>query len=316
MVPRLLIIGSATAPSSADVVHAASSSDARRELGSTPYDALALCPEDDPELVRWTRIAQPSAVLLAHGAPLTRAELLAWGVDGQLHDEALEAVPALRAERLRRSRLEPDAPIRVMLVDDDPVVRDSLASTLRRREFEVQTAEDAEDALEMMRDWHAHVLLTDLRMPGTSGSDLLASAGRWDADLELVVLTGFPSTEAAVGTLREGASEFLTKPALPEEIAAAVSRAAERRRARLLARERGPQLESPQGLRPSKPLSAREQEVLRFVAWGYSSREAAEKLGISIKTVQTYRERLGQKLGSTRRADFLQYAISIGLKSP
>ena len=287
-----------------------------RALGVASYDAVALRPEDDPDFIRWFRLACPGGVVLAHGAPRTRAEVLAWGVDETLDDGVMGSVPALRAERVRRSRLELEAPVRVLLVDDDAAIREWLARGLGARDFDVRTAATAEEALEALREWNAHVLLTDLCLPGASGSELVASAGRWDADIELVVLTGFPSTEAAVGTLRGGASEFLTKPAEPDTIADALTRAATRRHARLVSRQ-GPPPDSPGTLlSPAKPLSTREREVLRFVAWGYSSREAAEELGISVKTVQTYRERLGQKLGSGRRADFLQYALSIGLKSP
>ncbi|MFQ5845155.1 MAG: sigma-54-dependent transcriptional regulator [Planctomycetota bacterium] len=120
---------------------------------------------------------------------------------------------------------------RVLVVDDDPLVADSLAVFLRRRGYEVSVETDSRRALRLLKGEPAtDLLLTDLNMPGLDGFELLRQAKRADPSLVVVMLTGYGTIESAVKAMREGAEDYVTKPILDEEMVLTVERALKRRR--------------------------------------------------------------------------------------
>jgi two-component system response regulator RegA len=109
----------------------------------------------------------------------------------------------------------------LLLVDDDRPFREALAVAFARRGYEVRTAADAEEALALCASWVPERAVIDLRMPGASGLELLRALKRVDPNTDVVVLTGYGSIPTAIEAVRAGATNYLTKPAEPEEIEAA-----------------------------------------------------------------------------------------------
>ncbi|MDP3287594.1 MAG: response regulator, partial [Methyloversatilis sp.] len=117
---------------------------------------------------------------------------------------------------------------RVLLVDDEAVAREGLATALRRDGFDVTTADNGDSALALLRARDFEVMLTDLRMPGMDGLDLLRRAREAWPDMEVLVVTGFATTESAVEAMRTGAFYYISKPFRLGEVRKLVREAADK----------------------------------------------------------------------------------------
>ncbi|MEO7274997.1 MAG: response regulator, partial [Vicinamibacterales bacterium] len=103
------------------------------------------------------------------------------------------------------------ATARVLVVDDERSMRELLAIVLKRDGYDVLLAENGRAALELLRRQRVDVLITDIRMPGMNGVDMLREAKRIDPELTSIVMTAFTSTETAVEALRLGAADYVHK---------------------------------------------------------------------------------------------------------
>jgi len=133
---------------------------------------------------------------------------------------------------------------RVLVVDDEEGMREVCAETVSRLDgVEVATEEDPQRAFERIQQESFDLLISDVRMPGISGVELLEKVREHDPELPVLIMTGFPTVETAVACLRLGAVDFLTKPFVPEDLQANVQRFLRERRLReenaLLARQVG-----------------------------------------------------------------------------
>lgn len=117
---------------------------------------------------------------------------------------------------------------RVLLVDDEAVAREGLATALRRDGFDVTTADNGDSALALLRTRDFEVMLTDVRMPGMDGLDLLRRAREAWPDMEVLVVTGFATTESAVEAMRTGAFYYISKPFRLGEVRKLVREAADK----------------------------------------------------------------------------------------
>src|SRR5690606_5567546 len=124
------------------------------------------------------------------------------------------AVPSWSFGYLSRKRREPmtESGLRLLLVDDDERFNERLARALRDRGAVVTTARTAEAALELAREAGVGAVVTDLRMPGKDGLQLVAELHRLRPQLQIVVLTGYGSIATAVEAMKLGASGYLVKP--------------------------------------------------------------------------------------------------------
>ena len=113
----------------------------------------------------------------------------------------------------------------VLVVDDKEMMRDSVGSTLERAGFEVVSAPDGQGALEMIAKRRPDAVVTDLRMPGLSGLELIERIRAIDEDLPIVLMTAFGTIETAVKAIRLGAFDYLTKPFEGDELVVAIKRA-------------------------------------------------------------------------------------------
>ena len=116
-------------------------------------------------------------------------------------------------------------PLRVLVVDDDPGMRDGMAMSLKRSGFFAEQARNGEEALRMVRPGAYDAVVTDLRMPGIDGLQLTARLKAVDPALPVLLITAFGSLEAAREAMRLGAFDFLSKPFSPEELTAALHKA-------------------------------------------------------------------------------------------
>jgi two-component system alkaline phosphatase synthesis response regulator PhoP len=116
----------------------------------------------------------------------------------------------------------------ILVVDDEGAIRYSISKTLQRVGYQVHTAASGEEALEMMRHQEYDVVLTDIRMPGLSGVDLLARIKDQAPDAVVILLTGYASLETAIESLRLGAHDYLVKPSSSQDIRNSVSQGVER----------------------------------------------------------------------------------------
>jgi two-component system C4-dicarboxylate transport response regulator DctD len=118
----------------------------------------------------------------------------------------------------------------VLIVDDEDMVRTALEQWLRLSGFTTTTAANATEALALIDDRHPHVVLTDVRMPGLSGLDLLAALGQHSLPIEVILITGHGDVPMAVEAMRAGAFDFLQKPYVPDQLIRTITRAAEQAR--------------------------------------------------------------------------------------
>jgi diguanylate cyclase (GGDEF)-like protein len=122
-----------------------------------------------------------------------------------------------------------EAPARVIVVDDDRLIREMVRDAIRQ-EAQVESCESGEAALEALARQPADLVISDLTMPGLSGIDLLERVRREHPGVDFVLLTANASVESAVGALRMGAADYLTKPVNPDELTMVVNRILARRR--------------------------------------------------------------------------------------
>ncbi len=118
----------------------------------------------------------------------------------------------------------------ILLVDDEDAIRYSISKTLQRVGYQVHTAASGEDALDMMDHQDYDVVLTDIRMPGLTGVELLAKIKERAPDVVVILLTGYASLETAIESLRLGAHDYLVKPSSSQDIRDSVARGLERAR--------------------------------------------------------------------------------------
>jgi two-component system response regulator NreC len=204
---------------------------------------------------------------------------------------------------------QPSLPIRIVLADDHVAVRRNLKALLDREEGIAVVAEaaDLSTAAGQVREHRPHVLVLDLEMPGGSSLELIARLRRVEPDTEIVVLTMEPSPIFAQQALDAGAVGFVLKDRADDELPRAVRTAAGGREyvsprvtAGLDALRRGI---------AGTGLTARETEILRLIALGYTSVEIADQLNLSRRTIEGYRARIHHKLRTTTRAELVRYAL-------
>lgn len=203
--------------------------------------------------------------------------------------------------------------IRVVIADDHSVVRRGLREVLDSEDgFEVVAeAADLDGARRYVRGHHPDVLVLDLNMPGGSTLDGIPEIRAEHPETQIVVLTMQDEPAYARHALSAGALGYVLKEAAESELVEAIRRAAAgdiylnpRLGARVAA-------EPPPG--PPDGLSEREVEVLRLIALGHTNHEIAEQLYLSVRTVETHRAHIQQKLRLASRSELVRYALDHGL---
>ena len=218
--------------------------------------------------------------------------------------------------------------IRVLIADDQPVVRDGLAMLLALLDDVdvVATAADGIEAVERARSERPDIVLMDLRMPGLEGADATRRILAARPETRVLVLTTYADDEFLFPALQAGARGYLTKDATAEEIEHAIRAliagqthldptVQQRLVTAVLDQTRRPAAEAAQASRPSLPdsLTPREIQVLKLIAAGLSNSEIADKLVLSNATIKTHINRIFYKTGARDRAQAVRYAHQHGL---
>ena len=202
--------------------------------------------------------------------------------------------------------------IRVLLADDHAILRAGLRMLLDAQPDMAVVAEaaDGEEAIRRACGSRPDVAVVDLTMPGLSGVETLEGLRREAPATRLLVLTMHDDPGYARLAMAAGASGHVVKDAESAELLAAI-RAVHRGRTFVQVGAEPTPTEPPRP--PAPPLSPRERQVLELLAHGHTNREVADRLALSVKTVETHRARLGDKLGLHTRADLVRLAIELGL---
>lgn len=207
--------------------------------------------------------------------------------------------------------------LRLLLVDDHAVVREGLRSLLGTDpRFEiVGEAADGPGAITAVERHHPDVVVMDVSLPGMSGAQLTRRLKEIQPDIKALALTVHEEGGFLRSLMDAGASGYVLKRSAASELLRAIEVVGEG--GTYLDSSIAGQLVSKLGQRrppaaPSSALSEREREVVRYVAHGYSNKEIAAKLDVSVKTVETYRYRATEKLGLHSRADLVRYALDQG----
>jgi two-component system response regulator FixJ len=197
----------------------------------------------------------------------------------------------------------------VAIVDDDEVVRQSVASLLTRTGFDVTEFESGDQFLSTPNKERFSCILLDLQMPGSDGFAVLRALADREESPPAIVLTAHGGIAAAVDAMRLGAVDFLEKPYAPDDLLTAVRKASttdsEGKDARALRDEAAARLES---------LSQRQAQVLRGILHGQPNKIIAYELGLSIRTVEVYRAQLLERLGVRGTAEAVRIAIAAGME--
>jgi len=211
----------------------------------------------------------------------------------------------------------PKAAIKLLIVDDHPVVRDGLSGMFAPDPgFEVLgEAADGAEAVRLAQALKPDVILMDLRMPGMDGVAAITELARRGVAARVLVLTTYDTDSHVLPAIEAGATGYLLKDAPRAELLRAVRAAADGQAvlspsvaSRLMSRVRGPAA--------AGPLSQRELEVLELVAAGTANRDAAARLFISEATVKTHLLHIYAKLGVGDRAAAVAEAFNRGLLTP
>ena len=214
-----------------------------------------------------------------------------------------------------------DDRIRVILVDDHAVVRAGLRAVLGTAKdiSVVSEASNGREALALAERVKPDVIIMDLSMNDIDGLTATRELTAKSATTRVLVLTMHSEEEYLVQALDAGAAGFLEKSAADRELVDAVRAVAhgdvyvQASAGRVLAKGRQRVDKASDERSRYEKLTERERDVLRLVAEGYTAPEIGEKLFISPKTVDTYKQRIGEKMGLTHRAEYVQLALRLGL---
>lgn len=214
-------------------------------------------------------------------------------------------------------------PTRILIADDHALVRQGIRSLLSRiADFEViGEANNGREALKMIRALAPEVALMDITMPELNGLDATAHALRVQPGLKVIVLSMHASEGHVLEALRAGAVGYLLKDSDSTELERAIRCVARGERFltpsishhvidRFMRAERGETADE------AAALSARQREVLQLIAEGRSTREISERLHLSMKTIETHRSHLMQRLEIFDVAGLTRYALRNGLVDP
>lgn len=207
--------------------------------------------------------------------------------------------------------------MRILIVDDHPVTRDGLRTALSASaDVEViGEASTGEQAIDMIPSMNPDVIFMDVRMPGMGGIEATRAIRETTPEAKVVLFTVDESRAAIAEAIQAGVSGYLLKDSSAEELVNAARLAMEGKAVihPKLTRAFIEEVQTVDRRGKEAPLSKRETQILQRVAYGATTKEVAEELGISPHTVKTHLERVFEKLGAGDRAQAVAIAIRKGL---
>ena len=195
---------------------------------------------------------------------------------------------------------------RVLIIDDEQSVRDSLSSVLATYGFRAASCSRASEAMELIRKSVPDCVVLDVRMPEMDGLALQRVLAQTAANLPVIMITGHADIAMAVHAMRNGAYDFIEKPIDDEQLVASINAAIDQRRQ---ASSAGPDEQSL--LARYELLTDREKSVAEMVAEGYSSAAIASTFSISVRTVDHHRASVLAKMQATSLPQLIRYLLRL-----
>jgi two-component system, LuxR family, response regulator FixJ len=200
---------------------------------------------------------------------------------------------------------------RIYLLDDQASVRHALGEMLSVFGFDVRTFESADRFLDIAASVPPGCVVADVKMPGTDGIELVRELARRSLPLPVVLISGHADVPMAVAAIKAGAEDFIEKPVDDVQLVAAVNRAL----VRTFAEEDRRRTNDDLAHRFDR-LTAREIEIFDLVVQGYTSHAISETLAISIRTVESHRAQINEKMHAESVAVLVRQAIRLGRIAP
>jgi two-component system response regulator TtrR len=194
----------------------------------------------------------------------------------------------------------------VYVVDDDQAVRDSLRWVIESAGYRVETYATAHEFLAACDTTRPACLVTDVRMPGMSGLDLQKRLAERQIEMPLIFITAHGTVPAAVHVMRAGAIDYLLKPFDNDALLARIAQGVEQARAIFAARASRRNIEERMTL-----LTPREREVMQQVVAGKSNKAIAAELAVSVKTVETHRAKVIEKMQAASLAELIHMVLQV-----
>ena len=203
--------------------------------------------------------------------------------------------------------------IRILVADDHAIVREGLKQIVAETS-DIAVADEASNGQEVLNKVWKHdydVVLLDISMPGRGGLDILKELKSKSPDLPVLILTMHPEAQYAVRVLKAGASGYLTKESLPDELVRAIQIVSLGKKyvSSSLAERLAFDLERDTEKPLHETLSDREYQVMCMIASGKTVTDIAEELSLSVKTISTYRSRILEKTNMANNAELTHYAL-------
>ena len=211
-------------------------------------------------------------------------------------------------------------PIRLLVADDHAVLRAGLRILLDVQHdiTVVGEAGDGAEVLQKARELQPDVVLMDLTMPGPPSGDVIRQVLRACPKTRVLVLTMHDDPAYLASAMAAGAAGYVVKKVADSELLSAIRAVHAGRTFVDLTQSLPAPRAAPDGAKAERPkeLSRREREVLQLLAQGHSNQQIATQIKVSVKTVETYRTRLSQKLGLKGRAELYRFAVESGILNP
>jgi DNA-binding NarL/FixJ family response regulator len=206
--------------------------------------------------------------------------------------------------------------IRVLIVDDHALLRAGLRSQLEREPglAVAGEADTAERAVVMARKLQPDVILLDLLLPRKGGYDAIPEIRAAAPEAKILVVSSQAAPSSVRRALSAGAAGYLPKRSSERELVTAIRAVSEG--AGYVDPELGARLVTPNGSPALEPLSERERDIVHLLALGYTNHEIGKRLFISVRTVDTHRAHIMQKLGLETRAELVMFALANGVIGP
>ena len=198
----------------------------------------------------------------------------------------------------------------VIVIDDDPSMRESLDSLLRSVGMSVAAYPSVQAFLDDRTPDRADCLVLDVRLPGQSGLDFQEHLARKGIHVPIIFITGHADVPMTVRAMKAGAVEFLEKPFRDQDLLDAIQLALAENRERLTAEAAQKDLRE-----RLETLTARERQIMPLVAAGRLNKQIAGDLGVSEITVKVHRAQMMRKMGAKSLADLVRMADKLALKA-
>jgi FixJ family two-component response regulator len=194
----------------------------------------------------------------------------------------------------------------VLVVDDEESIRVSLKGMIEKENYQVETADNGSIALNKLETHRYDLILTDIKMVGISGIELLQTIKEKYSDLIIVLMTGHASIDSAIDALRSGATDYIIKPCSKQKIVSSIKNAIKKNNQYKNKKTSEDINDSLKVLIGKKPLTKKELLVSENLLLGLKSNEMATKLGVTLPTIKFHLKNIYFKLGIKGRREIIK----------